>query len=210
MDRSGAAKATVAICLGILAPAVAADEVLGTSTITAQDPVTGGVVQVTSTVFALPGKVARFEYEVRNLSYDPRPGETNAFSGLTLAWGILPGPLADFGFAPVGWDVSVGLDEDLNMVADFQLALEGGVGVGIGATAVFGFQTTEPGLGRRFSDTVFIPTLGNSHHAAGRTGEFVLLDMASGRGPLVPAPAPGGSTVLLGVASIALGRRRRR
>ena len=161
-----------------------AGEILGTNTITAVDPASGGMIELTSTVYDLPGNSARYEYQVTNTSFDPNPPLTNGFSGLHLILTI--GPFYEDFYAPEGWNISFEFAE-----LHFEIPFDDGFGLAIGEVGVFGFTSIQSFF-QWFGHT------GNSHDVEGVTNSFFLQDIDSGATPLIPIPAPGVAAVLIG------------
>lgn len=198
-----AAAGAVALC-----GSSAADPPLASTTITAQDPASGGEVRVVSSVYRDSPTHRwdlRYEYELTNLSYDPAPGVTNAMSGLSISWGILPGPTsAGNPVAPSGWTIDFRLSGG-TYFADFVRPWSDGLGIEIGQSATFGFTTHGFGYTSQddtFGDTAF------THTVSGPEGWFWLRDATTHVGLVQPAPAPG----VLGLAAVGgltLARRRR-
>ena len=175
-----------------------AGEILGTNTIVAIDPASGGMIELISTVYELPGNWARYEYKVTNSSFDPDPPLTNGFSGLHLTLTI--GPFYEDFFAPEGWSFSFVPGKQLH----FEIPFDEGFGVAIGEFGVFGFNSNVQGFFQWFGNT------GNSHNVEGVTNSFSLRDIDSGARPLVPIPTPGVAAVLIGVYLVGGLRCRRR
>ena len=187
----------------VIGAATGRADVLGTSTIIAEDPATGGRVRVISTVIDLPGggaTGARYAYEVTNLSYEPDPATTNGLSGLGFG-GCITTPF-DLS-APAGWNAEV----IGTVIATFSRPFDLGAGLAPGGIAVFEFTGDQ-----RFAPWVFGDlengTTAFTHNAAGKTGVFSLLDFQTGLGPLVPVPAPGPVGAFLLAAVLTFARRR--
>lgn len=196
---------TAAMIILTTTPVTWAGPLLDTTTITARDPASGGEVMITSSVFEEPQNRTRFVYDVTNISYDPEPGATNAFSGFSIAWGVLPGPLAEDGLAPPGWTIDLRLDYGGVFVAEFTRPWADGWGIAVDETATFGFLALGPRYnlyGGPFGQ------FGFTHTQLGPQGEFWLRDYQYGMGIPVPCPEPG-ALALLGLAGIGLGRRRK-
>lgn len=197
-----------AALVAVMAVGAGADEPLDTGTILVRDPVSGGELQIVSSVYdALPR--LRYVYEVTNVSYDPSPGETNLFSGLEVSWGVLPGPLeAEDGIAPAGWTIDLHLEQNEGVfVCAFTRAWADGSGIGIGETATFGY--TSVGWYRYGRPDPVFPDFGFTHSASGPEGWFLLVDSTDGGGLI--QPIPGAATLgVLGAGGLVLGRRRRR
>ena len=174
-----------------------AGEILGTNTIVAVDPASGGMIELISTVYDLPGFWARYEYKVKNFSFDPNPPLTNGFSGLHLTLPI--GPRYEDFFAPEGWSFSFVPGKQLH----FEIPFDEGFGLAIGEFGVFGFNSIQ-GFSQWFGHT------GNSHDVEGVTNSFFLRDIDSGATLLTPIPAPGVAAVLIGAFLVGGLRPRRR
>lgn len=173
-----------------------AGEILGTNTIVAIDPASGGMIELISTVYDLPGPWARYEYKVKNFSFDPSPPLTNGFSGLHLTPAIAP--IEDL-FAPEGWSYWWVPGKQVH----FEIPFDEGFGLAIGEFGVFGFVSIQ-GFWQGFEHT------GNSHNVEGVTNSFFLRDIDSGARPLVPIPTPGVAAVLIGAYLVGGLRPRRR
>ena len=173
-----------------------AGDILGTNTIVALDPASGGMIEIISTVYDLLGPSARYEYQVTNLSFDPSPPLTNGFSGLHLT-PVLGASIEDL-FAPEGWSYWWSGKQ-----VHFEIPFDEGFGLAIGEFGVFGFVGNKP-IWQGFADT------GNSHNVDGVTNSFLLRDIDSGARPLVPIPAPSVAAALIGAYLVGGLRPRRR
>lgn len=121
------------------------------------EPETGGVVLVTETVYEgcegiAPSGVPffqphdmTFEYTVDNISFDPEPGITNGFSGFQI---LFPQPVPELynqQSPAVGgmWDQNAFSGQSPPFGVEWDVSLNGGMGIMPGETGVFSYCTFE-------------------------------------------------------------------
>lgn len=187
--------------------------ILGTNTIQAMDPLSGGEISITSTIYDnYSGDFSKyqFDYFVENISFDPTPGTSNGLSGYQVIFaGAVPG-VADQ-YAPAAWSFNCcGTSPPFGAEADIDNTT--GFGIPIGASGSFGFSTP---AGVAWTDA-FTGSWAHSWENDLQANTFDQIDQASGLSILTPLPGvpePASTLVwccLLPVSGLLLRRRRAR
>lgn len=187
---------------GLLALASAAQAaIVDQNTVVAQDPLSGGQIEIVSTIFDnYMGDFSKwqFDYLVTNISFDPTPGTSNGLSGFNIVFEDQVGTVGDQ-YAPSGWFLNCcGTTPPFGAEADIDNAT--GFGIAIGNEDSFGY--TVP-AGTPYTDT-YEGSWAHSWENDIQMNTFGLVDVTDGHGPLVPVPEPT-TGLLFAFGALALG-----
>lgn len=182
---------------------------LAESTVVAEDPLSGGQIEIVSTVidnFQGDFSKREFRYTITNLSFDPEPGVSNGLSAFATGQSDTQ-PYPEDIFGPAAWTLVEIFPPLLgNLGTGWEIPDGDGFGIPIGGSDTFGYSSRlDWGECNLFPFACKAATFEGSI----TTNEFFLVDVSDGRGILVPTPEPGSaSLVALGLAGLSIWRRR--